>query len=845
MISPNGSPRICRAFLKLCWRKVTERLIVQSAANFTQMNKRCLWKPLRASSPTAAEHYIGEEESDRRSEKNSGAPRVSSFLWRGTSCIAPLLGRNSRYCPRTAALLPARLDRCRPLLLAGEKNGVECQGSGEVRSNCELTLPHVQSMLLPRRSSPLCTVPGPVTSEQLIWDQEVFLEVADDYKLLFQLVPGRHAQCISALSADLNRTTPAEGGMRRLSSSGHHQAMIAEWVCPIDDSRLPQQPPGTIIKVVTFQNDERHGKLMQHLDASLLGVGPQAAVTYTLSIVKLFALSDDTAGRSPRSGCNSVVVWEQREKHLRVSKSAEMKGWGKGRSPRKHADSQRHRQARLPHVKSQKRPRRESNPFHLGNRSNWCRYRNHRRDDDFLVTGAKNGIVRSRKPKLQEIRRLFVCCITELRFPFWHLRIVRPDLGGEVTYEATPERKGARNGRSQRKPVGRQNDFHVRKSGSDSARNRAWFVLVGGEWSTSYRKVTKESYAEAQKIHMAPTTRVERLRIGFEPQQSRSQIFARENRAARFAWSSGFLGYLPFSPPLRSGAAPNTHTLKRILPIHGSVTRGLYVICGRAIVTRTHEDGYVRASTSAISFSLRNHEQCGDFPVRLYSEWSGKGAAVALGAISAFASSNVRKQWQNIDQDSQARKTLSRLGGHCVTNSLAARLVPRISSTMGDFANPMRMIGVSMEQRRNEGAGKWDIPKKTHRPAASLDTIPTCENPGVTRPGIEPGSPWWEASTLSAQPPRPPWIKRYTISLTVEQRVGENQDLCAFVRGQISWGQTNGALKIRIRAVTGRSTGNCVGRVTRVRVVDSCKITAARDNCHCVQRIDERDFVVG
>ncbi|KAJ8871234.1 hypothetical protein PR048_027540 [Dryococelus australis] len=32
---------------------------------------------------------------------------------------------------------------------------------------------------------------------------------------------------------------------------------------------------------------------------------------------------------------------------------------------------------------------------------------------------------------------------------------------------------------------------------------------------------------------------------------------------------------------------------------------------------------------------------------------------------------------------------------------------------------------------------------------------PTCENP-VTRPGIEPGSPWWEASVLIAQPPRPP-----------------------------------------------------------------------------------------
>ncbi|KAJ8866886.1 hypothetical protein PR048_032748 [Dryococelus australis] len=33
--------------------------------------------------------------------------------------------------------------------------------------------------------------------------------------------------------------------------------------------------------------------------------------------------------------------------------------------------------------------------------------------------------------------------------------------------------------------------------------------------------------------------------------------------------------------------------------------------------------------------------------------------------------------------------------------------------------------------------------------------------PGVTRQGIEPGSPWWEASSLTAQPPRPPPNRAY------------------------------------------------------------------------------------
>ncbi|KAJ8866813.1 hypothetical protein PR048_032674 [Dryococelus australis] len=46
--------------------------------------------------------------------------------------------------------------------------------------------------------------------------------------------------------------------------------------------------------------------------------------------------------------------------------------------------------------------------------------------------------------------------------------------------------------------------------------------------------------------------------------------------------------------------------------------------------------------------------------------------------------------------------------------------------------------------------GRWEreIPEKTHRPAASSGTILTCENPGVTRPGIEPGSPWWDGKVL-------------------------------------------------------------------------------------------------
>ncbi|KAJ8877331.1 hypothetical protein PR048_021785 [Dryococelus australis] len=52
-------------------------------------------------------------------------------------------------------------------------------------------------------------------------------------------------------------------------------------------------------------------------------------------------------------------------------------------------------------------------------------------------------------------------------------------------------------------------------------------------------------------------------------------------------------------------------------------------------------------------------------------------------------------------------------------------------------------------QPERKGGRKREIPEKTHRLTSSSSTIPTCENPGVTRPGIEPGSPWWEASALT------------------------------------------------------------------------------------------------
>ncbi|KAJ8869261.1 hypothetical protein PR048_030833 [Dryococelus australis] len=109
---------------------------------------------------------------------------------------------------------------------------------------------------------------------------------------------------------------------------------------------------------------------------------------------------------------------------------------------------------------------------------------------------------------------------------------------------------------------------------------------------------------------------------------------------------------------------------------------------------------------------------------------------------------NVSRQWEEVGEEIWA-----------VVNSEVLRV------NEGDW---------STERCRNDGAGKREVPEKTRRPTASSFTIPTCENP-VTRPGIEPGSPWWEASVLTAQPPWPQWLEssrlQYRLTAFLERAV--------------------------------------------------------------------------
>ncbi|KAJ8876966.1 hypothetical protein PR048_021418 [Dryococelus australis] len=67
---------------------------------------------------------------------------------------------------------------------------------------------------------------------------------------------------------------------------------------------------------------------------------------------------------------------------------------------------------------------------------------------------------------------------------------------------------------------------------------------------------------------------------------------------------------------------------------------------------------------------------------------------------------------------------------------------------------------ISTSEYENGAVGKTEDPRKPADQRPSSGMIQTCKNTGETRPGIHPGPRWWEASSLTAQPPRPRQKKR-------------------------------------------------------------------------------------
>ncbi|KAJ8866269.1 hypothetical protein PR048_032112 [Dryococelus australis] len=261
-------------------------------------------------------------------------------------------------------------------------------------------------------------------------------------------------------------------------------------------------------------------------------------------------------------------------------------------------------------------------------------------------------------------------------------------------------------------------------------------------------------------------------RTGFNP-----RISASGNRAGRFRWSAGFLRDLPFPQPLHSRSQelvvksrPNLstqlHTTSMLLVLTTTGTVGsrratTAILFPAAILFPiTHCHTYSTGSTTILSAILFPITQIRltlvDFAQsrHLVSPTldSGHESAKYFYSREVMKCPTVRKKGYEcleiFEMLSCGRMIKVKWTGRMENEKVYKRLGEERKT---DKRNKKRINVLFKERRlacvwggaRMRRRGKREIPEKTRRPTASSGTIPTCESP-VTRPGIEPGSPWGE-----------------------------------------------------------------------------------------------------
>ncbi|KAJ8880309.1 hypothetical protein PR048_016775 [Dryococelus australis] len=261
----------------------------------------------------------------------------------------------------------------------------------------------------------------------------------------------------------------------------------------------------------------------------------------------------------------------------------------------------------------------------------------------------------------------------------------------------------------------------------------------------------------AERLACLPPTKAIRVQSVAGP----LRIFARGNRAGRCRWSPGLLGDFPFPAPFHEIQLRSRGRAIDAIPQH--------------VLARTFHNFSCRLHTCLLEvndghFQTTSRWRCRPFLARKCLLDSVLGYAYAPDnpprELPAWSSSEKSEdsQGESSSDDVAARRLLcarlnppplppSRRVDHAWCAFTCVQTAPR-----GVAVSPKRWSGSHQKKwlrwgRLNwiwsgaglEGRRKREILEKTRRPTASSGTIPPCENP-VIRPGIESGSPWWEAS---------------------------------------------------------------------------------------------------
>ncbi|KAJ8880059.1 hypothetical protein PR048_020682 [Dryococelus australis] len=129
----------------------------------------------------------------------------------------------------------------------------------------------------------------------------------------------------------------------------------------------------------------------------------------------------------------------------------------------------------------------------------------------------------------------------------------------------------------------------------------------------------------------------------------------------------------------------------------------------------------------------------------------------------------------------------------CILNcSVAVLCIPICDHPIGSHDTGHAYYTTQVQNWPGGGGRELEIPEKTRRPTVSSGTIPSCENL-VTRPGIEPGSPWWEASVLTARPSHSNSLSKQEFQ---ERAVAEDVDNTRIPPGRTSFHSRRGLSRI-------------------------------------------------
>ncbi|KAJ8882040.1 hypothetical protein PR048_018528 [Dryococelus australis] len=117
--------------------------------------------------------------------------------------------------------------------------------------------------------------------------------------------------------------------------------------------------------------------------------------------------------------------------------------------------------------------------------------------------------------------------------------------------------------------------------------------------------------------------------------------------------------------------------------------------------------------------------------------------------------------WPNFERDSESLTAVIRVEGwfaraHVLCKTIIQWFAKHFTYCEDEGIKKYNLSDLnsrmSVEQGEGNGRSQRKPADQCHRPG----TIPTCENPGSTAPGMEPGSPRWEASGRATTPQEPP-----------------------------------------------------------------------------------------